>query len=97
MADLQKIVDDLSKLMVIEADELTSGSAVPLPTAAFIIGQILSIDPTADSKPLTIGPTRPSNTLLICWPPLDPAVTAGHADPLTAASALVPHSWFELI
>ena len=31
MADLQKIVDDLSKLTVIEADELTSADAANFP------------------------------------------------------------------
>src|ERR1700758_784838 len=59
----------------------TSACVVPSPTVAFTINPILSTDPTVALRPPTIGPIKQSNTLLSCWPQLDPTVTAKQRRP----------------
>src|SRR4029077_13619487 len=53
----------------------TNGCADHLPTAASTTVRTLNIAQTADSKPPTTAPTRPSRTSSICSPPRDGATS----------------------
>jgi hypothetical protein len=47
--------------------------------------------PAERRRPVTIAPTRRSNTSLICWPQLDPTVTARSRPPDRNVNSC-PHS-----